>query len=66
MHVPGKVFLRSELLNKVYPDGEIVIDRVIDVHIGKLRQKLNDDPNQPVYIHTVRGLGYRFSDQESS
>ena len=59
---PGRVFLRSELLDKLYPGGEVVIDRVVDVHVGKIRQKLFDDPENPTYIHTVRGLGYRFSD----
>lgn len=59
---PGRVFLRSELLDKLYPGGEVVIDRVIDVHVGKIRQKLLDNPENPTYIHTVRGLGYRFSD----
>ncbi len=62
---PGKVFLRSELLDQLYPSGDPVIDRVVDVHIGKLRQKLGDDPVRPVYIHTVRGLGYRFSDSDA-
>lgn len=61
---PGRVFLRNELLNKLYPDGELVVDRVIDVHVGKLRQKIGDDPARPTFIHTVRGLGYRFSDPE--
>ncbi len=60
---PGKVFRRDELLDKLYPNGELVIDRVIDVHIGKLRQKIGDDPNYPTFIHTVRGIGYRFSDE---
>lgn len=59
---PGRVFLRRELLEKLYPGGELVVDRVIDVHIGKLRQKLGDDPDRPGYIHTIRGIGYRFSD----
>jgi DNA-binding response OmpR family regulator len=61
---PGRVFLRNELLDKLYPDGELVVDRVIDVHVGKLRQKIGDDPARPTFIHTVRGLGYRFSDPE--
>jgi DNA-binding response OmpR family regulator len=58
---PGKVFTRSELLDRLYPDGDaIVIDRVVDVHIGKLRQKIEKDPSRPKYILTVRGLGYQF------
>jgi DNA-binding response OmpR family regulator len=63
MSAPGKAFSREELLNQCYRHGEAVIDRVIDVHIGKLRQKIEDDPAQPRYILTVRGHGYRFSDE---
>ena len=62
MSSPGRVFLRTELLDKLYPNGELVIDRVIDVHIGKVRQKIGDDPANPTFIHTVRGIGYRFVD----
>ena len=62
MSSPGKAFSREELLNQCYPKGEVVIDRVIDVHIGKLRQKIEDDPSRPRFILTVRGHGYRFSD----
>jgi DNA-binding response OmpR family regulator len=62
MSSPGKAFSREELLNQCYRHGEVVIDRVIDVHIGKLRQKIEDDPAKPRYILTVRGHGYRFSD----
>jgi DNA-binding response OmpR family regulator len=62
MTSPGRVFLRTELLDQLYPNGESVIDRVIDVHVGKLRQKIGDDPADPRFIHTVRGIGYRFVD----
>lgn len=62
IHAPGRVFSRSELLSHFYQDGETVIDRVIDVHIGKLRQKLEPDPTHPRYILTVRGFGYKFSE----
>jgi DNA-binding response OmpR family regulator len=65
MAAPGRVFLRDELLDRLYPVGEPVIDRVIDVHIGKLRQKIGDDPARPRYILTVRGLGYQFADAAS-
>jgi DNA-binding response OmpR family regulator len=63
MSAPGKAFSREDLLNQCYPQGEVVIDRVIDVHIGKLRQKIEDDPSRPRFIKTVRGHGYRFSDE---
>jgi DNA-binding response OmpR family regulator len=62
MTSPGRVFLRTELLDQLYPKGDSVIDRVIDVHIGKIRQKIGDDPADPKFIHTVRGIGYRFVD----
>ncbi len=65
MGAPGRVFPREELLNHCYPNGEVVIDRVIDVHIGKLRQKIEDDPARPHYILTMRGHGYKFSDESS-
>ncbi len=56
---PGRVFSREELLARLYDNGETVIEKVVDVHIGKLRQKLGDDPGAPRYIETVRGFGYR-------
>jgi two-component system alkaline phosphatase synthesis response regulator PhoP len=52
---PGKVFLRNEILEHVWGNEVIVGDRTIDVHIRKIRQKLNAD-----YIHTVKGVGYKF------
>ncbi|HTP65545.1 MAG TPA: response regulator transcription factor [Geobacteraceae bacterium] len=62
MGAPGRAFSREELLDICYRHEVAVIDRVIDVHIGKLRQKIEDDPTRPRYIQTVRGFGYRFSD----
>lgn len=64
MRAPGRVFSRSELLSNFYQSGETVIERVIDVHIGKLRQKIETDPSKPRFILTVRGFGYKFSDEE--
>ncbi|HEY4743383.1 MAG TPA: response regulator transcription factor [Desulfuromonadaceae bacterium] len=62
MSSPGRAFSREELLSQCYQNSEAVIDRVIDVHIGKLRQKIEDDPSRPCFILTVRGHGYSFSD----
>ncbi len=62
MAVPGRVLSRQELLDHLYPGGDAVIDRVIDVHTGKLRQKIEYDPSQPQYIVTMRGIGYRFAE----
>lgn len=63
MSAPGRVFSRDELLGVFYQHGEAVIDRVIDVHIGKLRQKIEADPATPRYIQTVRGFGYKLVDE---
>jgi two-component system alkaline phosphatase synthesis response regulator PhoP len=52
---PAKVFLRNEILSKVWGTEVIVGDRTIDVHIRKIRQKLGDD-----CITTVKGVGYKF------
>jgi DNA-binding response OmpR family regulator len=60
---PGRVFSRDELLSRLNPDGDVV-DRVIDVHIGKLRQKIEADPSHPAFILTVHGIGYRFAEAE--
>jgi DNA-binding response OmpR family regulator len=64
MSAPGRVFTRSELLDHLYPGGEEVIDRVIDVHIGKLREKIEQDAANPRYILTVRGVGYQFAEDK--
>jgi DNA-binding response OmpR family regulator len=63
---PGKTFTRDELLESIYPNGDaVVIDRVVDVHIGKLRHKIEKDPSNPKNISTVRGIGYRFEETDS-
>jgi len=62
MSAPGRVFSREELLNKLYGRGEAVVDRVVDVDIGKLRQKIESNVAIPKYIFTVRGTGYRFAE----
>jgi DNA-binding response OmpR family regulator len=67
MATPGKVFAREELLDRLYPRSEAtVIDRVVDVHIGKLRQKIEKDPSSPRSILTVRGIGHQFAERKSS
>jgi DNA-binding response OmpR family regulator len=56
----GRALTRDQLLDAVYgsDDGD-VLDRTIDVHIGRLREKLGDDAERPRYVMTVRGVGYR-------
>ncbi len=56
----GRVLTRDQLLDAVYGnDATEVLDRTIDVHVGRLRDKLRDDVDAPRYIATVRGVGYR-------
>jgi len=57
----GSVVPREELLQAVWEYQPGVSSRTIDVHVAWLRQKLEDNPQYPQYIHTVRGVGYRFS-----
>ena len=57
---PGRVFNRDQLLERVWGHDFAGIDRVVDVHIGLLRRKLEDDPANPTVIQTVRGVGYKF------
>jgi DNA-binding response OmpR family regulator len=66
MAAPGRVFSRKELLAHLYPTGGVVIERVVDVHVLKLRAKLEDDRARPRYLLTVRGAGYRFADASDS
>jgi DNA-binding response OmpR family regulator len=65
MAAPGRVFSRNELLGHLYPKHEaVVIDRVVDVHIGNLRQKIEKNPSKRRCILTVRGIGYQFAEGE--
>ena len=57
---PKRVFTRAQLLEHIWGE-EYYDDHVVDVHVGNLRKKLEDDPARPVYIETLRGVGYRFS-----
>ncbi|MEA2281549.1 MAG: hypothetical protein QOK21_2156, partial [Solirubrobacteraceae bacterium] len=61
---PGRVFTRDMLLSRVWGDSAFRDPRTIDVHIRHLREKLETDPKEPDYIFTVRGVGYRFRDDE--
>lgn len=55
----GRVLTRDQLIDALHGLDGAVLDRTIDVHIGRLRSKLGDDPAAPRYIATVRGVGYR-------
>jgi DNA-binding response OmpR family regulator len=56
----GRVLTRDQLLDAVYgQDQSDILDRTVDVHVGRLRDKLGDDAEAPRYVETVRGVGYR-------
>ncbi|MBI3278615.1 MAG: winged helix-turn-helix domain-containing protein [Acidobacteria bacterium] len=57
---PRQVFSRERLLDHVWGIGCAVTPRTVDVHIRRLREKIEQRPERPDYIHTVRGAGYRF------
>jgi two-component system alkaline phosphatase synthesis response regulator PhoP len=52
---PGKVFTREQILEAIWGDDVLVVDRTIDVHIRKIREKLDDN-----FIQTIKGVGYKF------
>jgi two-component system alkaline phosphatase synthesis response regulator PhoP len=52
---PGRVFSRDEILENVWGNEVLVVDRTIDVHVRKIREKLEDK-----FIYTVKGVGYKF------
>jgi two-component system response regulator BaeR len=61
MRRPGRVFSRDDLIDAIHGDDDPgIIDRTIDVHLGRLRRKLNDDAAKPRFIGTVRTVGYKF------
>jgi two-component system, OmpR family, response regulator len=57
---PGKVWKRSELIQQVWDYDYVGDQRVVDVHIGQIRKKIELDASQPSLIQTVRGVGYKF------
>jgi phosphate regulon transcriptional regulator PhoB len=60
---PGRIFSRDVLLDQVWGQDRFVTPRTIDVHIRRLREKIEEFPNEPRYLLTVRGAGYRFADK---
>jgi DNA-binding response OmpR family regulator len=62
---PGRVFTRAELIDRVWGDGFRITDRTIDSHVKALRKKIGEAGAEPSWIETVRGVGYRLSDDPS-
>ncbi len=65
---PGRAFSRAELVNRVFGMDYEGLDRTIDVHLMNLRKKIEPHPDQPLYLQTVYGIGYKLrrDDHESA
>ncbi|HSO29747.1 MAG TPA: helix-turn-helix domain-containing protein, partial [Candidatus Sulfomarinibacteraceae bacterium] len=61
---PGRVYTRAELL-ELLRDYEALDqdEKTINVHVSHLRDKIEDDPSQPVFVQTIRGVGYAFAER---
>ena len=57
---PGRVFTRDQLLDAVWRDTAFVTPRSVDVYVRRIREKIEEDPEDPRYLRTFRGAGYRF------
>ncbi len=57
---PGRVFTRDQLLDAVWRDTHYVTPRSVDVYVRRIREKIEENPDEPRYLKTVRGAGYRF------
>ncbi|OPY86751.1 MAG: Phosphate regulon transcriptional regulatory protein PhoB [Smithella sp. PtaU1.Bin162] len=63
---PGRVYSRDQLLDHVWGDEAFVEPRTVDVHISRLRSAIETDKEKPEYVLTVRGIGYKFTDEKQS
>ncbi len=59
---PKHVFTREKIIELAWKDSNYCVPKAVDVHIGHIRKKIEDDPSAPAFIVTVRGTGYRFED----
>jgi len=57
---PGEVLNREEILEFVWGENVLVTARTVDTHVGNLRRKIGDDPDQPKWIMSVRNMGYKW------
>ncbi len=64
MRNAGTVLTRERLMEEVWDENWFGPTKTLDVHVSALRRKINDDPTNPRFIHTVRGVGFRFATAE--
>ncbi len=62
---PNHVFTRDNIIEKVWKNESCCVLKAVDVHIGHIRKKLEDNPSRPTFIATVRGTGYRFENEQT-
>lgn len=63
---PEHVFTREKLIEAAWKEESYCVPKAVDVHIGHIRKKLEDNPARPAFIVTVRGTGYRFEDGDTT
>jgi two-component system OmpR family response regulator len=63
MSQPGRVWSRTQLIDKLWGSDFFGDERVVDTHVARLRKKVEPDPTNPCFIKTVIGVGYRFEDE---
>ncbi|PYS42481.1 MAG: hypothetical protein DMG14_03900 [Acidobacteria bacterium] len=61
---PGMVFSRDQLLDTVWGSERNVTPRSVDVYVRRIREKVEAAPEDPFYVQTVHGVGYRFRDEQ--
>jgi DNA-binding response OmpR family regulator len=59
---PGRAYSRDQLLEAVWGEQRYVTPRTVDVHVRRLRERIEEQPDDPKYLTTVRGFGYRFEE----
>ena len=62
---PEHVYTRDKLIEIAWKNGSFCVSKAVDVHIGHIRKKIEDNPSHPAFIITVRGTGYRFIDAQA-
>jgi DNA-binding response OmpR family regulator len=66
MEHPGEVFTKEQLYRQIWDDsGAVVDENTVTVYVKRIRSKIEADPKNPVYLKTVRGVGYRFDQTET-
>ncbi|MGC9329513.1 MAG: winged helix-turn-helix domain-containing protein, partial [Candidatus Hinthialibacter sp.] len=62
---PTHVYTRDNIIEQVWKGDSYCVSKAVDVHIGHIRKKIEDNPNCPTFIVTVRGIGYRFEGESA-